>query len=113
MAMGILTKGRFAVVEPGPKGVKAKVARLTVKGRQAQDEYRRLLAAIEQRWEARFDINALRTALRHLAGDANAPSPLFRGLDPYPDGWRASVRQPETLPYYPMVLHRGGFPDGS
>ena len=24
-----------------------------------------------------------------------------------------SVRQPETLPHYPMVLHRGGFPDGS
>lgn len=28
-------------------------------------------------------------------------------------GWRASVRKPDTLPRYPIVLHRGGFPDGS
>ena len=35
------------------------------------------------------------------------------GLQPYPDGWRAKVRAPETLPHHPMVLHRGGFPDGS
>lgn len=35
------------------------------------------------------------------------------GLTPYPDGWRSKVPSPETLPHYPMVLHRGGFPDGS
>jgi hypothetical protein len=29
------------------------------------------------------------------------------------DGWRAKVRRPTTLPHYRMVLHRGGFPDGS
>ena len=29
------------------------------------------------------------------------------------DGWRAAVPKPETLPHYPMLLHRGGFPDGS
>jgi hypothetical protein len=37
----------------------------------------------------------------------------MRGLEPYPDGWRAKVRRLEVLPYYPMVLHRGGYPDGS
>ena len=37
----------------------------------------------------------------------------MRGLEPYPDGWRAKVRRPEALPHYPMVLHRGGYPDGS
>jgi hypothetical protein len=26
---------------------------------------------------------------------------------------RSSLRRPATLPHYPMVLHRGGFPDGS
>jgi hypothetical protein len=113
MAMGILTKARFALIESEPKSVKAKVARLTAKGLAAQDEYWRLLAAMEQRWEARFGINQLRQALQHLVGDGNEPSPLFLGLEPYPDGWRASVRKPETLPHYPMVLHRGGFPDGS
>jgi len=29
------------------------------------------------------------------------------------EGWRASVPRLEQLPHYPMILHRGGFPDGS
>ena len=45
--------------------------------------------------------------------DNPAASPLMRGLEPYPDNWRADVRPPQALPHYPMVLHRGGFPDGS
>jgi len=35
------------------------------------------------------------------------------GLEPYPDNWPASIRPAGTLPWYPMVLHRGGYPDGS
>jgi hypothetical protein len=35
------------------------------------------------------------------------------GLEPYPDNWRTDVRPPQMLPHFPMVLHRGGFPDGS
>ena len=35
------------------------------------------------------------------------------GLEPPPGGWRAAVRAKDTLPQYPMVLHRGGYPDGS
>jgi len=27
--------------------------------------------------------------------------------------WRAAGRKPATLPHSPMMLHRGGFPDGS
>jgi hypothetical protein len=34
-------------------------------------------------------------------------------MTPYPEGWRASVATSETLPHYPMVLHRGGYPDGA
>jgi hypothetical protein len=26
---------------------------------------------------------------------------------------RAQLASPETLPHFPMVSHRGGFPDGS
>jgi hypothetical protein len=59
-------------------------------------------------------ISTLRKSLEPLVGDGTAEhSPLFKGIEPYPDGWRASVRKPETLPHYPMVLHRGGYPDGS
>jgi hypothetical protein len=54
-----------------------------------------------------------RTTQHALASPPRSLSPLFRGLEPYPDGWRASLRRPNTLPHYPMILHRGGFPDGS
>jgi DNA-binding MarR family transcriptional regulator len=116
-ALGFLQKRRLAVVDPDPAGSRAKIARLTPKGREAQDAYRQLFGIIEQRWQARFGkgcIRTLRDSLERLVGEPTAQrSPLFRGLDPYPDGWRASVRKPNTLPHYPMVLHRGGFPDGS
>ena len=35
------------------------------------------------------------------------------GLIPPDDGWRAQTRQPDVLPWFPMVSHRGGFPNGS
>jgi DNA-binding MarR family transcriptional regulator len=117
MALGVIGKRGLAVVEPDQTGSRAKVARLTSSGRKVQDAYRQLLATIEDRWQARFGESAirnLRESLERLAGEPTAQStPLFRGLEPYPDGWRASVRKPGTLPHYPMVLHRGGFPDGS
>jgi len=30
-----------------------------------------------------------------------------------PEGWRASAPRPEMLPHFSIVLHRGGYPDGS
>jgi hypothetical protein len=91
--------------------------RLTSKGRIAQDGYFRLVGDIEQKWHGRLgkdSVDNLRESLERLDGDATARgSPLFRGLEPYPDGWRAAVPKREVLPDYPMVLHRGGFPDGS
>jgi len=117
MAMGIVRKKRLAVIEASEPGSRTKVARLTAKGQEARAAYHKLLAAIEKRWETRFGAEAierLRESLERLAGEPGAKSaPLFRGLEPYPDGWRASKPKPETLPHYPMVLHRGGFPDGS
>jgi hypothetical protein len=49
---------------------------------------------------------------------------LAQGLQPYPGGWRARgpylrrttavLNDPgAALPHYPMVMHRGGWPDGS
>ncbi len=108
MALGFLEKRRLAVVEPDPAGGRGKVVRLTPSGRAARDADRRLLGAVEQRWDARFgerEIGSLRDALERVAKAPRA--------EPYADGWRASVRTPETLPHFPMVLHRGGFPDGS
>jgi DNA-binding MarR family transcriptional regulator len=117
MALGILKKRRDAVVEPDPTASRTKLVRLTAKGREAQEAYRKLLGIIEERWQARFGADTIRTLrelLERLVGEPTAQlSPLFRGLEPHAQGWRASVRKPNTLPHYPMVLHRGGYPDGS
>jgi methyltransferase (TIGR00027 family) len=116
-AMGVLIRARLAVEEPDPGASRGKVARLTPRGLLAQGLYLELLGATEDRWRDRFGrdpIGALRQPLEALAVGADGrPPPLFQGLEPYPDNWRASVRPPRTLPYYPMVLHRGGYPDGS
>ena len=113
-ALGVLTRGDLAAEEPDPATSRGKVARLTPRGLDAQRVYHELAGAIERRWHERFAhgaTGALRASLEPLAvGD---PPPLFAGLQPYPDNWRASVRPPVTLPHFPMVLHRGGYPDGS
>jgi DNA-binding MarR family transcriptional regulator len=117
MSVGRLAEGGYAVLQPESPGSRIKVLRLTPKGRRAKDVYHQLVWAIEEKWQASFGKDAirnLRQSLERLAGEPNAQSaPLFRGLEPYSDGWRAAVRRPKTLPHYPMVLHRGGFPDGS
>jgi len=110
MSLSFLVKRRFAAVAADPSASRTKLVRLTPRGREAQEAYRHLLGVIEQRWLERFGkaaIRNLREPLERLAGE------LFRGLEPHPGGWRASVRKPETLPHHPMVLHRGGYPDGS
>jgi DNA-binding MarR family transcriptional regulator len=117
MGLGILRKRSLVVIETEATGSKAKIVRLTPKGREAQRAYHERVAAIEESWFERFGKDALhrlRTLLEALAGEPTAErSPLFQGLEPYPDGWRAGVRRPQTLPHYPLVLHRGGYPDGS
>ena len=117
VSVGFLQKRRYVVVDPDTATKGTKLVRLTPKGLSAQDAYRQLLGGIEGRWQERFGkdaIGSLRESLEHLVGEPTADlSPLFRGLDPYPDGWRASVPKPNTLPHFPMVTHRGGYPDGS
>jgi hypothetical protein len=74
-------------------------------------------------WSERFGADAaadLRASLERVLEDPQ----LSEGMRPYPDGWRASktyrartdalLADPRaTLPHYPLVLHRGGWPDGS
>ena len=113
-ALGILTRGDLAAEEPDPAASRGKVARLTPRGLDAQHLYHELTETIERRWNDHFTpgvTGALRTSLEPLT--AGQPPVLFGGIEPYPDNWRASVRRPATLPHFPMVLHRGGYPDGS
>jgi hypothetical protein len=114
MAMTVLRSARLAVTE---KQGHWRVARLTDGGHEAQRVQLEHLAGCEENL-IQLDPAAalvLRDVLAPLAHPARtaAPPPLFAGLEPYPDGWRAKVRPAATLPRYPMVLHRGGYPDGS
>ena len=117
MALGVLQKRRLITTEPDPAASRGKVVHLTSAGVRARAVLHERAGSLETRWADRFGrrtIDAIRTALEPLVGDPDTgPSPLFAGLEPYPDGWRAAMRRPDTLPHFPMVLHRGGYPDGS
>lgn len=90
-----------------------RMARLTDRGLTARRRGLRRVREREAAWHERFG-DELRVALAPLVGDGTeVGSPLFAGLEPYPCGWRADVRPPARLPWFPMVLHRGGWPDGS
>lgn len=93
MAMGILRKKNLVEVD--------KVIRLTPQGVETQEAYRRRLTSMEERWQCT-------DALRLFTTEQ-----FLLGMEPYPDNWRAQIRKPTVLPYYLMVLHRGGYPDGS
>ena len=122
-----LERRGYAVTEPDPAARRGRVARLTRRGHQAQGDHQRLVSSVEQRWRDRFGsdrIEELAASLRVLFATRDGQQRIAAGLVPYPDGWRAHppyraqtqamVDDPaRALPHYPMVSHRGGFPDGS
>ncbi len=114
----------YVVIGPGP----ARLAQLTAKGRAVQADGRALASRIERDWQQRFGadvIGALTGAAQEIFAAYDREQPrLAEGLRPYLDGWRAHppylaqttalLRDPAAaLPHYPVVSHRGGFPDGS
>jgi hypothetical protein len=116
-----LAKTDCVIVEGAPAS--KRTIRLTPAGETLRTTQRRLHAGIGERWATRFGTNVveqLRAALEHILDHPELPA----GLTPYPDGWRASkpyAHQTQAvladprgrLPHCPMVLHRGGWPDGS
>jgi DNA-binding MarR family transcriptional regulator len=126
MALTFLTKAGYVVPATAPDGTR--LVRLTTKGGDVQTSSSRLHAVVEDRWKARFgadDIRQLRSSLQHLLDRRDGDHALIsRGLRPHSDGWRANKRYLQhteamvedpsaALPHYPLVLHRGGWPDGS
>ena len=122
MATGWLQKHGLVGFPADHTSDKGKAIALTAKGRIARQACHQLAWAIENRWTDRFGrdpsaedrIEPLRAALESLltASDENG-SLIMQGVRPYSDGWRASLPAPQALPHFPMILHRGGFPDGS
>ena len=121
MALGYLGKTGYVALDGST--IATREARLTTDGGTVHAELADVHASVEAAWGERFadeDVDALRAALGGVLGHAN----LREGMRPYPDGWRASktyrvrtdalLADPRaTLPHYPLVLHRGGWPDGS
>jgi hypothetical protein len=107
MALGYLQRRRLIITDPG------RIVRLGPKGHDALHAY----------YDGTFrtEDEALRAVLSRLLEQTEA---LIAGLNPPEGGWRARrpyVTQTHrlltnptgTLPWHPMVLHRGGWPDGS
>jgi DNA-binding MarR family transcriptional regulator len=99
MALGFLQKKGIAIVdvETDPAGSRAKIARLTSKGRAAQVAYRQIVGSIEERWKTRFGEKTIRT-LRELL-ERLVVEPI--AVEPYPDGWRARVPKPQNVAALP------------
>ena len=114
---GWLERHGCAEVVAVPSGVRAG-GPATAKGQGGQAKHRRLLGSTEAGpgvpCTVPVPVERLAAALAWIVGDGTlTSSPLAAGLEPPEGSWRASVRRPATLPHYPMVLHRGGYPDGS
>jgi hypothetical protein len=107
MALGFLTRRGYTGVQTIGR---VKTVLLTPAGVQVRADHRRLVKAIEKRWGTRYGaktMQGLSDVLERIAGDGTAEgSPLFQGLEPYPEGWRAKVRKPR----YASALSDGAAP---
>ncbi len=108
-AVKFLAGRKLAAVAPDPDSPRGKAVRLTDAGERAKAAGAERRARLEAGW----GFGALAAAVAPIAGDGTVASPLFAGLEPPPRAWRASLPQPERLPRFPLVTHRGGYPDGS
>jgi hypothetical protein len=116
-ATGFLSRHGYATIAAGPSRSSRKTLVLTARGQSAREVYLDLVPVIESRWRGRFGsgaIDRLQISLQTLVTESPEDLlPLIRGIEPQPGNWRSELPRPGTLPYFPLVLHRGGYPDGS
>jgi hypothetical protein len=110
IGVGRLVRSGLAVQSENPRTVE-----LTARGRAASRSSLEQRAELDARWGESTDLGGTLV-------DVVVPR-LAEGLEPPPDGWRAhppyltqtraTLGDPEAaLPAFPMVSHRGGYPDG-
>jgi hypothetical protein len=106
MATGYLTRHKLA--EPGPR----RSVTLTAAGHRALGDYR-ARAAGQQDPALRASLGAVLSQRAALAEGLVPPDGCWRGEKPYLAQTRRVLADPAAaLPWQPMVLHRGGWPDG-
>ena len=114
LAMGINHLKKQGLVAEGPaKSGRGKAVSLTEAGLALQAQFEGAVRRVEQAWEATYSVGRVEALRAALSPFEEGKGRLFEGLDPYAEGWRAKVKTPEVLPHHPMVLYRGGWPDGS
>jgi hypothetical protein len=104
-----------------------RLVRLTGAGMEAREQHLFILNGQRKRHRERYGavVGELSAAARAIldAREVDGTPRLAEGLRPLPGSWRARpsylaqteafVADPWRLPAQPMVLHRGGYPDGS
>ena len=111
IAVGRLTRGGLATVSDASKRVT-----LTPAGKRAAIASDAQRVELDERWNTATDLGEVLASI--------VTPRLAEGLEPHPDGWRnrspylaqtrATLADPiAALPHFPMVSHRGGYPDGS
>jgi hypothetical protein len=120
MAVGFLQRRELAAVVANAAG-KGQAASLTPRGLAVRVECDARLAAVERDWASSCDgVGRVAAGLGAILDSGG----LVEALTPPPNGWRltkpydAQTRKmlddPRAgLPRQPMVLHRGGWPDGA
>ncbi len=105
-AAGYLERAGLAEIVPTPGAKRGKSLALTKRGEEAKSASAAKLARLEATWEERHGakLAAVRDALASIA-IAEPEHP--------PGTWRAKAKSLARLPRFPLVTHRGGFPDGA
>jgi hypothetical protein len=107
MAVGYLHRRGLATAEPGG------AVSLTPSALDALDEYRRRAAQADD-LRLRTALEAVVTQRDPLAAGLVPPEGCWRGERPYLAQTKRHLADPTgSLPWQPMVLHRGGWPDAS
>jgi DNA-binding MarR family transcriptional regulator len=111
-----LAEHGYLTIASDPAAGRYRLARLTAKGERARDAYLAWTAKVNERLHDGNDnsrARALRTAAERLVAAGDQGSLLYSGIEPYADGWRHDLQPPTMLPHFPVITHRGGYPDGS
>jgi hypothetical protein len=114
-AQNVLTRSERAALGPAVGG-RGQVIRLTEPGLKTKRSVGRRVAELEADWARQHGtaLARVRTELAELDGDGVAgASPLLDAIVHPSGGWRVARRPRLVLPRHPLVLHRGGYPDGA
>jgi hypothetical protein len=113
VAIGLLEKQEMASITTQQR---VRMLALTPRGLKERQVYEDAICAIETRWRSQYGervVTRLRKALEQIVSGPEGKRFLAAAVAVPPGGWRALVKPADTLPWQPMVLHRGGYPDGS